>query len=70
MRPYRHTVPVVYDGMSPRPGPKRPVLTLRLAQSGIDWIDERAAAEGVQRSELVRRMLAYSVRYMPKGWKP
>lgn len=61
----------------PRPGPRRPAVVIKLAQAGIDHIDQRAAVEvplrgnGVpNRSEMVRRMLAYAAVHMPKGWKP
>ncbi len=53
----------------PRPGPRRPLVAIKLAQDGIDWIDQRATTEDVNRSEMIRRMLAYAQRNMPKGWK-
>ena len=55
----------------PRPGPRRPLVAIRLSESGIAHIDQRAAAEadGV-RSEMIRRMLAYAALHMPKGWRP
>lgn len=56
--------------MSPRTGPRRPTVTFRIADAGIRRLEERAAAEGVQRSELLRIMLAYADRHMPKGWRP
>lgn len=56
--------------MSPRTGPRRPTVTFRIADAGIRRLEERAAAEGVQRSELLRIMLAYADRNMPKGWRP
>lgn len=54
----------------PRPGPRRPLVAVRLSTSGIEYIDKRAAEEGVNRSEMIRRMLAYAGAKMPKGWKP
>lgn len=56
--------------MSPRKGPRRPQLAVRVAAAGISWLDARAAEEGIRRSELVRRMLVFAERRMPKGWKP
>ena len=56
--------------MSPRPGPARPTVTIRLSAAGIEKLDELAAVEGVDRSEVMRRMLSYAARHMPKGWKP
>lgn len=47
----------------------RPVIAVRLSRSGITALETRAKAEGLSRSELMRRMLAYAQR-MPKGWKP
>lgn len=54
----------------PRPGPRRPTVLVRLAQEGIDWIDQRAADERVNRSEMIRLMLTYAQRHIPKGWRP
>jgi hypothetical protein len=61
----------------PRPGPRRPIVALRLSDAGIEHIDERALAEGLtirggepNRSEMARLMLAYASAYMPKGWRP
>ena len=48
----------------------RRLLTVRIAENGVARIDEIAKAEAVDRSEMVRRMLAYATRNMPKGWKP
>lgn len=46
------------------------MLSVRLAKPGVDAIKDRAEDEGVDRSEMLRRMLAYATRNMPKGWKP
>lgn len=54
----------------PRPGPRRPLVALRLAASGLQAIDQCAAEAGVTRSEMMRRMLAYATWKMPKDWKP
>lgn len=56
--------------MSPRTGPRRPTVTFRLAEDAIAFIAARAAEEGIQRSEMIRKMLTYAARHMPKGWKP
>lgn len=56
--------------MSPRPGPARPTVTFRISGAGIAAIEARAGAEDVDRSEMIRRLLAYAVWKMPKGWKP
>jgi hypothetical protein len=54
----------------PRAGPRRPLVAIKLAQDGIDWIDQRAAEQGTNRSEMIRLMLAYAQRTMPKDWRP
>lgn len=46
------------------------MLTARVSKAGVKRIEELAKAESVERSEMVRRMLAYAARNMPKGWKP
>ena len=48
----------------------RVMLTARISKAGAERIAELAKAETVDRSEMVRRMLAYATRTMPKGWKP
>ena len=50
--------------------PSRPTVTFRIKRPGIDALDARAVEESVERSELIRRLLAYALRHMPKGWKP
>jgi hypothetical protein len=55
--------------MSPRPGPRRPIVSIRLAESGVDYIDRLAEKEGVLRSEMIRLLLAYGVKHWPKGWR-
>lgn len=41
-----------------------------LSESGAAQIAERAELEKVDKSEMLRRMLAYAIWKMPKGWKP
>jgi hypothetical protein len=45
-------------------------LGVWLSEAGRDAIAEQAKAAGVSKSEVVRRMLAFAARKMPKGWKP
>ena len=52
---------VTYDVMSPRPGPRRPVVCIRLAEAGIALVDEYARARGVSRSEMVRILLSEAI---------
>lgn len=54
----------------PRPGPRRPLVALRLSEQGIARIDLRAEKAGVNRSEMIRAMLAYADRHLPDGWNP
>lgn len=50
---------------------KRPhFLGVWLSASAKDAIDAEAKAGNTSRSETVRRMLAYAVWKMPKGWRP
>ena len=50
--------------------PTRPTVTFRISQTGIDQLTARSTEESVERSELIRRLLAYAMWKMPKGWKP
>lgn len=43
--------------MSPRPGPVRPIVGVRIKQDAIDYIDQLAEREGVGRSEMIRRLI-------------
>ncbi len=52
----------------PRPGPRRPPVVVRLSPAGIAKVDELAAEAGVNRSEMIRRLLRYATTHMPKGW--
>lgn len=54
----------------PRPGPRRPVVALRLGDEVTARVDERAEVEGVNRSELVRLLIEHGLSAMPKGWRP
>ena len=45
----------------------RQMACFRLAKTGIAAIDQLAAAESVDRTEMVRRILAFGIRNMPKG---
>lgn len=49
--------------MSPRPGPARPVLTMRMSQDGIARLDALAKAAGITRSELIRRLLKLGMKH-------
>lgn len=50
---------------------KRPhFLGVWLSDSAKKAIEEHMEAGEVDRSEAVRRMLAYATWKMPKGWKP
>lgn len=51
----------------PRPGPRRPLVAFRLGQPDLEALDERAACEAVDRSEMLRRMVAYALAHMPVG---
>lgn len=52
----------------PRPGPRRPPTVVRLSTEGLTLIDRLAAETGMNRSEMIRRMLKYASINMPKGW--
>lgn len=55
------------------PGPRRPIVGVRLSEDDIDYIDRWAKAWGVGRSEAIRRMLSeWAKRHgePPKGAKP
>lgn len=46
------------------------LIALRIGSGGLDRVDQAAKDAGVSRSEMIRRMLAYSMWKMPKDWKP
>lgn len=54
----------------PRPGPRRPLVAIRISDEGVAAIDEAATEAGRNRSEQIRVMLAYAQRHMPKTWTP
>lgn len=61
----------------PRPGPRRPLVAIRMSTDGTDWVDRRAEEEGLlkgngdpNRSEMIRIALAYAAQHMPRGWRP
>lgn len=45
----------------PRPGPRRPIVAVRLSEAGIQQVDALAEAEGVNRSEMIRLLLTEAV---------
>jgi metal-responsive CopG/Arc/MetJ family transcriptional regulator len=45
------------------------MLCIRINEAGLTWIDEYAKTEGVNRSEMVRRMLTFAVKEAQKGRK-
>lgn len=47
-----------------------PAIALRLRPDEVVLLNTRARLEGVNRSELVRRFLAFGVQNMPAGWRP
>ena len=49
----------------PRPGPRRPYVALRLDAAALAWVDEQAAARGLNRSQMLRLMLSYAQERMP-----
>jgi hypothetical protein len=61
----------------PRTGPRRELVAVRMLPAAIEVLDQRAEDEGLydergnpNRSELIRVMLSYAQRHMPKGWRP
>lgn len=61
----------------PWPGPRRSLVGIKLSGADIEHIDRRAHEEvplkgngEPNRSEMIRRMLAYAFAHMPKGWHP
>ncbi len=49
---------------------KRITIAVRITETDASWIDTTADAEDRNRSEIIRYMLIYASRNMPKGWKP
>ncbi len=61
----------------PRPGPRRPLVALKLSDEVIAAVDQRALTEGLtirggqpNRSEALRLLVAYGLDHMPEGWRP
>jgi hypothetical protein len=54
----------------PRPGPRRPLVGVRLGDGDIDWLDALAAELDLNRSEALRLCLAYAQQKMPRRWSP
>jgi hypothetical protein len=50
--------------------PAKVTVTARIAKTGRDEIDKLAAREGLERSDMVRVMLAYAHQKMPPKWRP
>lgn len=56
------------QAVSHGPGVSRRKLDVRVSEAAVKLLDERAEAEGIDRSELIRRLLKYALSTMPKGW--
>lgn len=55
----------------PRPGPRRRLVNARLSDEDTSAMQARADGEaGGNRSEMARRLLAYGLEHMPRGWTP
>lgn len=54
----------------PRPGPRRPVLMLRIGEEDLAELERLAERDRVNRSEIVRRLVKYGMERMPTGWQP
>lgn len=49
---------------------KRITIAVRITETAVAWIDATAEVEDRNRSEIIRYMLIYASRNMPKGWRP
>ena len=50
---------------------KRPrFVGVWLSDVGLDSVDEKAKTESMSRSSMLRLMIAFAIRRMPKGWRP
>jgi predicted transcriptional regulator len=49
--------------VSPRPGPRRKAVTIRLKTEAVAYVDALAAAEQLTRSEMIRRLLGEAAAY-------
>ncbi len=45
----------------PRPGPRRPKVTFRVSEDDLRVIDRLAAAAGLERSEMIRQLIALAI---------
>lgn len=45
----------------PRPGPRRPLISFRISESGLRHIDQLAKEAGVGRSEMIRTLLTEAI---------
>lgn len=61
----------------PRPGPRRPTITIRMSEQGLHAVDELALDEGLvkgsgepNRSEMIRLLCACGLKHWRKGWRP
>lgn len=46
------------------------VVSVRLRHHSARRLDQRAQTENLDRSDLLRVMLAYANQHMPPGWRP
>lgn len=53
--------------MPPKPS-TRVVVSAKVLPGAVNLLDERAAAEGIDRAELIRRLLKFGLSTMPPGW--
>lgn len=51
-------------------GERRVKADFRMYPEGLESVRKRAEREGVNVSELLRRLVAYGVEKMPQGWDP
>lgn len=56
--------------MSPRKGPRRSIVGVRISEAGITAIDTLAESEGVVRSEMIRTLLREALAHRAKRRKP
>ena len=54
----------------PSPSSNRRILTVRVAQTGIEHLDRLASERGIDRSELIRRILNWGVIQINAGKAP
>lgn len=61
--------PTPTDGVI-APRTRRTPVTIRLTARGLQTLDERAARDHRNRSDMARLLLAYAAQHMPDGWRP